>query len=74
MNDSTESKKHGHSTLFIIGAIVLAVVFAIAAPAMMGESCRPFVAVLDVGGEVFLRMLQMVVVPAGCRSHGRLPA
>ena len=54
---------HGHATWYIIGAIVVAIVIAIAGPAMFGESFRPMLAVLDVGGEVFLRILQMVVVP-----------
>lgn len=54
---------HGNTTLYIIGVIVLAVVIAIVGPALLGEQFRPFVSVLDVGGEIFLRMLQMVVVP-----------
>ena len=54
----------GHSlTLFIVGAIVLAVAVAIVGPAVMGERFHPLLSALDVGGEVFLRMLQMVVVP-----------
>lgn len=58
-----ESGGHSHLTLYIVGAIVLAVVVAIAGPGVFGESFRPSVAIFDVGGEVFLRMLQMVVVP-----------
>jgi hypothetical protein len=46
-----------------VGAIVLAVVVAIVGPALFGESFRPYISIFDVGGEVFLRMLQMVVVP-----------
>jgi len=56
-------KNHGHSTLYIVGAIVIAIIIAIAGPATFGEGFRPTVSVLEVGGEVFLRMLQMVVVP-----------
>lgn len=58
-----ESGGHEHLTLFIVGAIVLAVVVAIVGPAAFGERFRPLVSAFDVGGEVFLRMLQMVVVP-----------
>ena len=64
MNEEKKtSGSHGHSTLYIVVAIVAAIVIAIAGPTMFGESFRPVLAVLDVGGEVFLRMLQMVVVP-----------
>ena len=58
-----ESGGHSHLTLYIVGAIVLAVVVAIVGPAVFDEGFRPYVAIFDVGGEVFLRMLQMVVVP-----------
>ena len=58
-----KSGGHGHATWYIVGAIIAAIAVAIAGPAMFGESFRPMLAVLDVGGEVFLRMLQMVVVP-----------
>ncbi|MCA9145574.1 MAG: dicarboxylate/amino acid:cation symporter, partial [Planctomycetales bacterium] len=58
-----QSGGQSHLTLFIVGAIVLAVVVAIAGPAALGEGFRPVVAIFNVGGEVFLRMLQMVVVP-----------
>ena len=37
----------------VLGAIVVAIVLAVAGPAILGERFRPFVAVLDVGGEVF---------------------
>ena len=63
MDGNGGSKSHGHSTLYIVGAIVLAVSIAIIGPALFGERFRPLVEVLEVGGEVFLRMLQMVVVP-----------
>jgi Na+/H+-dicarboxylate symporter len=46
---------HGHLTLYIVVAIVAAIGLAIVFP-------RGAV-LLDVGGEVFLRLLQMVVVP-----------
>ena len=51
-----KDKSSGHGTLYIIGAIVAAVAVAIIGPAMFGERFRPMLAVLDVGGEVFLRM------------------
>ena len=63
MEATNESSDHGHSTFYIIGAIVLAVVLAIVGPALFGEGFRPVVDVLEVGGEIFLRMLQMIVVP-----------
>ena len=42
-------------TFFIVGAIVAAVVFALVAPGMASK--------LHVGGEIFLRLLTMMVVP-----------
>jgi solute carrier family 1 (high affinity glutamate transporter) protein 1 len=55
--DSSESPKAGggHHTLYMIAAILLAFVVAWVAP--------HFAASLEVGGEVFLRLLTMVVVP-----------
>ncbi len=50
-----ESKKKSHLTLFIVGAIVLAIVVALIFPR--------FASSLHVGGEVFLRLLKMMVVP-----------
>lgn len=63
MADNNRIKSPGHSTLYIVGAIVLAIASAIVGPAVFGEGFRPVVSVLEVGGEVFLRMLQMIVVP-----------
>ncbi len=63
MTSAGAPKSQGHSTLYIVGAIVVAVIVAVAGPALLGERFRPVVSVLDVGGEIFLRMLQMVVVP-----------
>ncbi len=63
MNSSQKSGGHARGTLFIVGAILLAVVVSIAGPAMFGQKFRPAVEVFGVGGEVFLRALQMVVVP-----------
>jgi Na+/H+-dicarboxylate symporter len=65
MADDKQEQKggHGRATFLIVGAIVLAVAIAIIGPATFGESFRPVVTVFDVGGEIFLRMLQMVVVP-----------
>ncbi len=50
-------KKHGHSrlTLYIVVGIVAAVILALIFP--------HFAVYFDVGGQVFLRLLQMVVVP-----------
>ncbi|NNE00592.1 MAG: dicarboxylate/amino acid:cation symporter [Pirellulaceae bacterium] len=51
-----ESKSHGsYLTYFICAAIVAAVALALAAP-HVAES-------LEVGGEIFLRLLKMIVVP-----------
>lgn len=63
MDENQGSSNSGHSTLYIVGAIVLAIVFSVAGPLVFGERIRPPVDVLDLGGEVFLRLLQMVVVP-----------
>ena len=63
MNQSNQSGGGGHATLYIVGSIATAVVVAIVGPAILGERFRPFVIPLEVGGEVFLRMLQMVVAP-----------
>ena len=49
------SAGHRHLTLFIFGAIVLAVIFAATAPELAMK--------LQVGGEIFLRLLMMMVVP-----------
>ncbi len=46
---------HGNLTLYIVGAIVAAIVLSLAAPHVATS--------LEVGGEIFLRLLQMVVVP-----------
>ena len=63
MNSNGNSKGHARGTLYIVGAIVLAILISILGPAIFGERFRPLVGVFDVGGEVFLRALQMVVVP-----------
>ncbi len=63
MHASGKSDGHGRGTYYIVAAILLAIVVAIAGPALLGRRFEPFVAVFDVGGEVFLRALQMVVVP-----------
>ena len=55
-NDQNETKNGGgHHTLYMVVAIVLAFVVAWLAP--------EFAASLEVGGEIFLRLLTMVVVP-----------
>ena len=63
MNASKNNSSHGHTTLYIVGGIIAAIVVAIVGPTLFGQAFRPWVAVLEVGGEVFLRILQMVVVP-----------
>ena len=51
----TGNGKHSHLTLWIVGAIVAAVIVALVAPQVA--------MLFDVGGQIFLRLLQMVVVP-----------
>lgn len=51
-----DSEKHGgHLTAYIVGSIVLAVLVAYVSPTL-AMSC-------ELGGQIFLRLLQMVVVP-----------
>lgn len=52
---SGSEKGHGNLTLWICGAIALAIALALLAP--------EFAMNFHVGGEIFLRLLQMVVVP-----------
>ncbi|MEQ8786851.1 MAG: dicarboxylate/amino acid:cation symporter [Pirellulaceae bacterium] len=54
---------HGRLTYYIVGAIVLAVLLSLVGPAVLGQGFRPIVTIFDTGGEIFLRLLQMVVVP-----------
>ncbi len=65
MTSNPEKKPNsgGHLTLYIVIAIFVAVAISITGPTLFGEGFLPFVSVFHVGGEVFLRMLQMVVVP-----------
>ena len=60
LDKQDESKGGGHHTLFMIGAIVLALLVAWLAPG--------FAMNLKLGGQVFLRLLMMVVVPLGMAS------
>ncbi len=55
--ESSSAKKSGHGnlTLWILGGIVLALVTAFVAP--------HFAAKLELGGEIFLNLLKMIVVP-----------
>ena len=53
MTSACAPKSQGHSTLYIVGAIVLAVMVAIVGPAVFGQRFRPVVAAFDVGGESF---------------------
>ena len=52
---SAPSKGHGHLTLWIVVGIVLAVVAALVAP--------DFSSALKLGGDIFLNLLKMIVVP-----------
>jgi len=54
-NDKKKKKGHGGLTLAIVIAIVSAIVLALVLPHVAMS--------LEVGGEIFLRLLQMVVVP-----------
>lgn len=67
---STGEKKKSHLTSFIVGAIVLAVVAAIFVPWLMenvldrpAEDAVAVFHAIGLGGEVFLRLLKMMVVP-----------
>jgi solute carrier family 1 (neuronal/epithelial high affinity glutamate transporter), member 1 len=53
--EGAKAKGHGHLTLWILGAIVLAVAVALVAPV--------FAIKLKLGGEIFLNLLKMIVVP-----------
>ncbi len=53
--ESSQSEKKSHLTLYIVGAIVAAIVLSLTFPV--------FAQHLKVGGEVFLRLLTMMVVP-----------
>ncbi len=57
MAESTEGKKGGHGrlTIAIVVAIIAAIVLALVLPHVAMS--------LELGGEIFLRLLQMVVVP-----------
>ena len=59
MTDSTShdagkngSRGHGHLTLYIVGAIVLAIIISIVGPLVFGDRFRPIVAVFDVGAQI----------------------
>ncbi len=62
-SSSDPPRGHNRLTLYIVVAIVAAVVISIVGPAIFGQGFRGTVGVFEVGGEVFLRILQMVVVP-----------
>ena len=64
MNDDQHKKGHGNLTLFIICAIVAAIALALILPATLGaESSLKIFHGIEIGGEVFLRALMMMVVP-----------
>ena len=64
MSDDQHKKGHGNLTLFIICAIVAAIALALILPATLGaESSLKIFHGIEIGGEVFLRALMMMVVP-----------
>jgi hypothetical protein len=50
--ERNRSERQGHSTLYIVGAIGVAIIVSITGPTVLGESFRPLLAVFDVSGEV----------------------
>ncbi|MCB1093513.1 MAG: cation:dicarboxylase symporter family transporter, partial [Verrucomicrobiae bacterium] len=54
-SSSAPAKGHGNLTLWIVGGIVLAVIVALIAPV--------FASKLKLGGDIFLNLLKMIVVP-----------
>ena len=63
MNDQN-ARGHGNLTMYIIGAIVLAIVAALLLPSILArETAVSIFHGIEVGGEVFLRALMMMVVP-----------
>ena len=68
-NENGKGGGHGRLTWFIVGAIALAIAVAVAGPWALGQDAEgqfryePINDVIHVGGEIFLRLLQMIVVP-----------
>lgn len=62
---SRPGPSHGHrQTFYVAAAILAAVAFALAVPCLPPDGALgAALAVFDLGGEVFLRLLKMVVVP-----------
>lgn len=62
-DDSTEPKK-SHLTTWIVAAIVLAIIVALVVPAVLEkDAALSFFHAVSLGGEIFLRLLKMMVVP-----------
>ncbi len=62
--DNANQHKHSmRETVAIAGAIVAAVVVALCVPFLPKAGTEPAIAVLALGGEIFLRLLKMVVLP-----------
>lgn len=55
MSETQTTEKKSHLTTWIVLSIILAIVLAVSAPSIASR--------LTLGGEIFLRLLQMVVVP-----------
>lgn len=63
-SESPSEPKKSHLTLYIVAAIVLAIIAAIALPAVLGkETSLSVFHAIALGGEIFLRLLKMMVVP-----------
>ena len=52
---TSNGKPKGHLTAYIVGAIIAAIIVALISPR--------FAASVGIGGEIFLRLLKMMVVP-----------
>ncbi len=64
MNSKTSSHGMGNQTLYLIAAIIVAIVVAVGIPQLVPkDQAIAIFEAIGIGGEVFLRALTMVVVP-----------
>jgi len=64
MNSNSSSHGMGNQTLYLVAAIVVAIVVAVGIPQVVAkEQAIAIFEAIGIGGEVFLRALTMVVVP-----------
>ena len=64
MNSNSSSHGMGNQTLYLIAAIIVAIVVAVGIPQLVPkDQAIAIFEVIGIGGEVFLRALTMVVVP-----------